>query len=243
MRTELTSDPHMRSNQQRRSDRLSLESDRRPKTSQGMEFARLVRVKKLHPNGDRAGSEKQFRRDRRPRPRSGIGLLAVFSLLSITLGVAASASADPSPRLELEGMTFVASRENNDAVILRAERARFDTEAKKAYLRVVDAAIPARSGQRGFQLRCDTGVVDLVSNDFEATGNVIGEADSGEHFETEWVRYDHEKGVFYTDVPVLITHRGTTLRGGGFNYDIAKRRFKLLGGARIVQDVKEGIGQ
>ena len=161
------------------------------------------------------------------------------ALFLITLSIAASAVADPNPRIVVEGMTFVASRENNDAVIVHAEHARFDTQAKQAYLRVVDAKIPATSEQRGFQMRCDQGTIDLSSNDFEMTGNVSGEADSGEHFEAEWVRYDHEKGVVYTEVPVLMTHRGTTFRGGGFNYDIAERRFQLIGGAQVVQEAEQ----
>lgn len=154
--------------------------------------------------------------------------------------------ANDAPLLDVRGMTFVASRENNDAVILHAVRARFDTDAKKAYLSDVDAEVPATAEQRGFKMRCDSSVVDLSSNDFEATGNVHGEADGGERFVAEWVRYDHERGVLYTDAPVLITDRGTMLKGGGFNYDIEKRSFELRGGAKVVQDIdslKEDFGK
>lgn len=215
-------------------------------------------VQKLLPISDQARAEMRFASDRARRPAPEIRRSAVAALLfalssitlpitlPITLLIAGPAIADTTPRIELEGMSFVASRENNDAVILRAEHARFDTEAKLAHLRGVDAEIPAAPGKRGFQMRCDTGVVDLSSNDFEMKGNVSGETDSGEHFEAEWVRYDHEKGVLYTDVPVLMTHRGTTFRGGGFSYDIATRRFQLLGGARVVQtaeDLKKAVGR
>ncbi|MCP4035774.1 MAG: LPS export ABC transporter periplasmic protein LptC [bacterium] len=134
-------------------------------------------------------------------------------------------------------MTFVASREGDDALILHAIRARFDTDAKMAYLSDVDAEVPPRAEQRGFKMWCDSGVVDLSSNDFEATGNVHGEADSGERFVAEWVRYDHARGVLYTDAPVRITDRGTTVQGGGFDYDIEERSFQLRGGAKVVQDV------
>lgn len=209
-----------------------------------MNFAPLTWVQKLLPKHDEARLELPFRRDRRQRDRTGPpGLFGPVrrSILrvAVCLLIAAAAVADPTPTLEVKGMTFVASRENNDAVILHAEHARFETEAKQVHLRGVDARIPATADQRGFRLRCDTGVVDLASNDFEVAGNVRGEVDSGEHFEVAWVRYDHEKGVLYTEAPVLMTHRGTTFRGGGFTYDIARRRFHLLGGAQVVQDIDE----
>ena len=167
---------------------------------------------------------------------------AMTVVFSITLWVA-TAVADPAPQLDVQGMTFVASRENNDAIILRADYARFDTEAKKAYLQVVDASVPASDEQGGFSMRCDESVVDLATNDFEATGNVSGETGGGQHFEAEWVRYDHEKGVLFTNAPVLMTDGGTKVIGGGFKYDIAEGRFQLLGGAKVVRDAKAGLGR
>lgn len=166
-----------------------------------------------------------------------------LALACIAVVTAPHALAESAPNLDVQGMTFVASRENNEAVILHALHARFDTQAKKAYLKEVDASVPPSAERSGFKMRCDEGVVDLASNDFEATGNVNGEAEGGERFEAEWVRYDHAKGVLYTSAPVVMTNRGTTVIGGGFNYNIAERRFQLLGGARLVQDVKEGVGR
>ena len=53
-------------------------------------------------------------------------------------------------------------------------------------------------------------------------------------FESDWVRYDHEDGLLFTDAPVLITERGATFRGGGFRYYVRESRFSLLGGATVV---------
>lgn len=205
-------------------------------TSKGTEFASLERVQKLHQMGAEDPLRVAAPNGSRPVRTGVAGSLAGTILIAFAL--ATGATAEPAPSLEAKGMTFVASREGDDAVIVHAERARFDTTANKAYLSVVDAAIPSRSGQLGFTMRCDSGVIDLDSNDFEATGNVTGQADSGEIFTTEWVRYDHAKGVLFTDSPVLITDEGTTIRGGGFHYTVADRRFQILGGARVVQAVK-----
>jgi len=35
---------------------------------------------------------------------------------------------------------------------------------------------------------------------------------------------------------VLMSESGTTLRGGGFRYYVREERFRLLGGAEVVQD-------
>ena len=64
---------------------------------------------------------------------------------------------------------------------------------------------------------------------------MVGRTDRNRVFTTEWVRYDHADGLLYTDAPVLITEAGVTYRGGGFRYDIRDRRFRLTGGASILQ--------
>lgn len=187
---------------------------------QGTKLEGLARERKLH--------SQRLWRALRPNRAVAVAVLVVLS--------AGFASAEPAPELDVRGMTFVASRADENALILRAERARFDTEGKRAFLRGVDAEVPASDDQRGFRMWCDTSVVDLDTNDFEATGNVHGEADSGERFEAEWVRYDHVRGVLYTDAPVRIVDRGTIVEGGGFDYHIDSRNFQLRGGARLKQE-------
>ena len=215
-----------------------MDGDRIPMTFKGTELASLVRVQKLLPAGFRSPGVGATRVGLSARRTQTANPFALIGLSAIALVLASGASADPAPSLDVEGMTFVASRENGDAVILHAKRARFDTDAKKAYLLVVDAMVPPNSEKSGFAMRCDSGVVDLESNDFEATGNVEGYADTGEVFSTDWVRYDHAKGILFTDAPVLITADGTTIRGGGFRYHVDGRRFQMTGGARVVQTVK-----
>jgi lipopolysaccharide assembly outer membrane protein LptD (OstA) len=199
-----------------------------------MESAPVARVQKLLSAMCQASVEVIRSRAARVVQASALAFVIVATL---------QAHAEPAPQLDVQGMTFVASRENNDAVILRAEHARFDTVAKKAYLTVVNADVPSSAEQEGFKMRCDESVVDLATNDFEATGNVHGEVDDGTNFEAEWVRYNHLEGVLYSDGPVVMIDGGTKVLGGGFRYDIAKRRFKLLGGAKILRDAEEGLGR
>ena len=45
----------------------------------------------------------------------------------------------------------------------------------------------------------------------------------------------HETGIVTTNAPVQITDKGGTYRGGGFRYFVRENRFRLMGGASVVQ--------
>jgi len=49
-------------------------------------------------------------------------------------------------------------------------------------------------------------------------------------------------GLLYTDAPVRMLDRGTTVEGGGFDYRIESRSFRLRGGVKVVQDVEASNG-
>ncbi|MBW2273612.1 MAG: hypothetical protein JRG96_10095 [Deltaproteobacteria bacterium] len=155
--------------------------------------------------------------------------------VAATLFLAAAAAAQ-SALLDVEGMTFVGSRDGADDVLVRAETARFDTGEELAFLYTVHATVAASEGQFGFEVHCDSSELDLSSNDFIARGNVRGRTDGGRRFVADWVRYDHAEGLLFTDAPVLITDSAGSYRGGGFQYQVRERRFRLMGGASVVQE-------
>ena len=194
-----------------------------------MGFAPLAQVQNLHiASAPAACNRYRIRFSRLYRAAQiPVALLLVCS--------ASAAFAEDSPLLHVRGMTFVSTRANDDTVILRAERANLDTDEEMAYLERVDAEIPATDQESGFRMTCDTGEVNLATNDFFVTGNVNGSSDGGGNFSTEWVRYDHTDGVLFTDAPVIIVDDGITYRGVGFQYEIDERRFRLLGGTSVLR--------
>ena len=106
-----------------------------------------------------------------------------------------------------------------------------------AELDVVRARISAGDKKGGrIEIECDQGTLNLKSNSFWARGNVKGHTNDGREFSAPWVRYDHSDGLLFTDAPVLLSEAGTTMRGGGFRYYVKEQRFRLLGGAEVVQD-------
>lgn len=185
----------------------------------------------------RAGRAAPARR----RFRGGLALVSLAGLLAAGLARPAPPDlgwleGDLGQVLHLRGMTFVASEGSANEILLRAERARFYPDREVADLEVVHVEVAPGAGRTGFSMRCDTGQLNLATQGFVAVGHVVGTIEGGRQFEARWVAYDEEAGLLYTDEPVLIVDRDGRYRGGGFRYRVEDERFRLLGGATIVQE-------
>lgn len=169
------------------------------------------------------------------RSRFAVRLLGCLSLTCVVGVLLPGAAAAESPLLNVEGMIFVATRDDVNELVLHAARARFHTEQERVYLQDVRAVVEPSAQKGSFEIRCDEGELDIATNDFEAVGNVRGRTEGDREFSAAWVKYDHEAGLLFTNAPVLITEGSITYRGGGFQYYVRERRFRLLGGASVVQ--------
>lgn len=149
-----------------------------------------------------------------------------------------ASAAEPATRADvaLRGMTFVSSRAGERDVVVEAERATLQPGTNVALLEGVHTVFEGRPGAPGFELTCDRGELRTNTNDFFASGHVRGRTADGRSFTTEWVRYDHQRGLAYTDAPVEITENGGSYQGGGFRYHVREQRFRLLGGASLVRE-------
>jgi LPS export ABC transporter protein LptC len=162
---------------------------------------------------------------------------AAGACLLIALGYVSAASADgaASPSLELEGITFVASLEGENEVVLVAEHARVETGEKVAHLKTVHALLASDRGTPGLDMRCERGTIQIESSDFDAEGNVRGMTGDGRRFRTQHLRYTHGSGLVSTNSPVEIRDETGTYRGSGFRYYIRENRFQLRRAATVVQ--------
>jgi LPS export ABC transporter protein LptC len=185
--------------------------------------------------------------DGRPLARGMRGVLVTGLFVILTLLQTASLAKATAPDfgwvdgdagqiLKLRGMTFVASEGSANEIVLRSERAEFYPDHDVADLEAVTVEVAPGDGRVGFEMRCDRGRLNLSSQDFVAEGHVVGTIEGGRRFEALWVAYDEAKGLLYTDEPVLITDRDGSYRGGGFEYFVHEERFRLKGGASIVQE-------
>jgi LPS export ABC transporter protein LptC len=138
--------------------------------------------------------------------------------------------------LRLTGMTYVGSRGGHDEFVLRAERADFKPETQRAQLEQVHVVATGADAEQSFDVRCAHGELDVESNDFLAQGDVRGSTGDGRSYQADWVRYDHERALLYTDAPVVVRDDTGVFRGDGFRYHVKERRFRLLGNVSVVQE-------
>ena len=135
-------------------------------------------------------------------------------------------------------MTYVSGHDGRNDLVLDAALEHYDPATNRIYLEDVKAKMLAEDGGAGFELTSKEGNIDLQESWFVAEGLVRGLTTDGRRLETERMKYTNTSGVVSTDLPVLIRERdsGMVYRGnGGFEYNVQEGRFKLLGGATVVQ--------
>ena len=164
--------------------------------------------------------------------------LAATALLSLCALASLGAEAPQrrfSSSLRVTGMTFVGTRGSVNELVLHATRAVLRPETNLALLEDVRVSALDSKSERSFDVSCEHGELDVETNDFLAEGDVRGTTGEGQRYTTPWVRYDHERGLLYTDAPVAMEDATGSFRGDGFRYDTRRRSFRLLGNVSVVQ--------
>ena len=165
------------------------------------------------------------------------GLLLGLTGAALLLGASpvAPALAADAPILRVTGMTFVGSRGALRELVLRSQTAVFRPDQSIAELEGVSAEVSEGEGGRSFSMTCRRAELNVDTQDFLAEGEVEGETGDGRQYSAPWVRYEHERGVLYTDAPVRMVDETGVFRGDGFRYDVKRRRFTLKGNVRVEQ--------
>jgi hypothetical protein len=176
--------------------------------------------------------------------RLAAGLLGL-ALLAPAAPAMAQEGGAPGERitLQLGGMTYVASAGTANEMVIEAEHATVHPDAETAELRAMRAVLapadPGAGRSGGLDMTCDRGTFQLATGDFVAEGDVRGVTGDGRRFRTTRLRYHHEEGLVVADVPVEIRDAAGRYRGGGFRYWVRENRFRLSGGATVVQDKEQ----
>jgi hypothetical protein len=136
-------------------------------------------------------------------------------------------------------MSYVLSRGDAIDLVVQARRAEISPTSGRVELAGVRARIAGPHADRReagrLELVCDRGELDLETREFLASGHVAGRMQDGRTLATERLRYVHALGVVSSDAPVVLSDEAGEYRGGGFQYWVRDDRFRLTGGARIVQ--------
>jgi LPS export ABC transporter protein LptC len=173
-----------------------------------------------------------------PRRLAQLASIGCLLLGAVVPAGAAEPDAALAAELSVEGMTYVASTGARNDVIVEAGRARLGRGEQLAQLEEVHARVGsfAAGGKGGgLELRCARGSFDLAHGDLTAEGDVQGTTADGRRFQTERLVYRRDTGRVTTRAPVVIRDAFGTLRGAGFEYWVRENRFRLIGGASVVQ--------
>ena len=162
--------------------------------------------------------------------------LAQIWLIGACALASAPAGAEPKsdPGLALTGLTFVSSRAAANELVLRAERVLYRPSEAIADLEEVHVTFADEDGAMSFEMSCDRGELDLESSDFVAQGHLEGRTADGVKLSTSEARYDGRKRVVVGRAPVRIARPNGSITGDGFEYDVARRRLRVLGTAHMV---------
>ncbi len=168
--------------------------------------------------------------------------LATSTCLLLIAAGAGRAEPDPPEAalpLVLKGMTYVSSEEDQNELVLEAKTARIHLDEQRVDLEGVHVRMGSKApgGQRGggVDVECERGSFDLETQDFDAEGDVRGVTADGRRFRTDKLRYRADRSLVTTDSRVVIRDAAGTYQGGGFDYWVREDRFRLRGGASVVQ--------
>ena len=165
------------------------------------------------------------------RCRTPAGLAALLGLAWTT-----AAPALDSGGVLMREITLVASRAGERELLLRSRRASLDPATRRARLWDVSAEVVDAGEDRRLRIECDRAEVEIETQNFRAEGRVRGDTGEGQRFSTDAVHYDHASEVLSSDSAVELIDATGSLRGDGFRYHVAERRFELLGNVRVEQD-------
>jgi hypothetical protein len=163
---------------------------------------------------------------------------ALFALIAI--GAAGARAETPVPvGLTLDGMHYVMAEGGAARLAVEAQRAEITPGAGRIALvgvRAQVASIPGAPASAGsLELVCERGQLDLATGEFLAEGGVAARTAGGRVLRTEQLRYAQARGLIHGAKPVALSDDSGEYRGGGFEYWVRNDRFRLTGGARVVQ--------
>jgi LPS export ABC transporter protein LptC len=139
-------------------------------------------------------------------PRRPIPSCVLVAGALLLASVPAPAAPPVGPVFELSDMTYVASEGPVNEVVLDAKTAQVFPAQNEAHLQDVHAHL-------------------------QAPGD-----NSGAAAQTTRLDYNRSEGLVTTDQPVVIQDETGTYRGGGFRYYVRENRFRLVGGAEVLQE-------
>lgn len=141
----------------------------------------------------------------------------------------------PVPQQKLENFRLIATEEGIKTWEMEASAAQIYEKIKKTYIQDFKTSL-YEEGELASILSARRGILDIATNNMEATGNVVVTSAKGSRLETEELHYlsptGTQKGKFVTEEFVKITEPDRITTGYGLEID------SDLENAKIKRDVK-----
>lgn len=133
-------------------------------------------------------------------------------------------------------MTFTSTGGDAADFTLWADRAQMDVREGEIWLEQVNLTIHGEPGRPAVELRCEEGHFELDTEAFRLSGDVRGRMGLERRFRGDWVAFDEERGILYSDAPVVVEDEGSIYRGGGFRYEVDEGRLELVEGVQVFRE-------
>ena len=121
---------------------------------------------------------------------------------------------------------------------LKAEQALIYDKEGVTQLRKLVANVYQR--ERAWTIIGDEGELDRNTNNVEVRRNVVVTSDDGLRLETSVLRWDANERRLWTDAPVLLSRRGSVVRGTGLDVRMADETATVTGRVRATFALGKG---
>jgi LPS export ABC transporter protein LptC len=121
---------------------------------------------------------------------------------------------------------------------LKAEQALIYDKEGVTQLRKLVANVYQR--ERAWTIMGDEGELDRSTNNVEVRRNVVVTSDDGLRLETSVLRWDANERRLWTDAPVLLSRRGSVVRGTGLEVRMADETATVTGRVRATFALGKG---
>ena len=121
---------------------------------------------------------------------------------------------------------------------LKAEQALIYDKEGVTQLRKLVANVYQR--ERAWTIMGDEGELDRSTNNVEVRRNVVVTSDDGLRLETSVLRWDANERRLWTDAPVVLSRRGSVVRGTGLDVRMADETATVTGRVRATFSLGKG---
>lgn len=142
----------------------------------------------------------------------------------------------PVPQQKLEDFRFIATEGGVKTWEMEASAAQIYEKIRKTYIQDFQTSI-YEEGKLASVLSARRGILNMATNNMEATGNVVVTSAKGSRLETEELHYlsatENQKGKFVTEEFVKITEPDRITTGYGLEIDATLENGKIKRNVKV----------